>query len=189
MQLVMFLDACEHVSRICRILRQPSGHALLLGVRGSGRQSLSRLASFIMDCDSCQIEIVKGYSMNDWRDDLKTCLMKCGLEEKVQTFLLEDSQVTHEAMMEDINNVLNYGDLPNLYKKEDMEEILNCCKGPCKQMGMQPTKSNIFTAYLKRVRANLHVILAMSPIGDMFRTRLRMFPSLTNCCTINWFSE
>lgn len=66
--------------------------------------------------------------MNDWRDDLKTCLMKCGLEEKVQTFLLEDSQVTHEAMMEDINNVLNYGDLPNLYKKEDMEEILNSCK-------------------------------------------------------------
>lgn len=60
MQLVMFLDACEHVSRICRILRQPSGHALLLGVRGSGRQSLSRLASFIMDCDACQIEIVKG---------------------------------------------------------------------------------------------------------------------------------
>jgi dynein heavy chain len=29
----------------------------------------------------------------------------------------------------------------------------------------------------------------MSPIGDAFRTRLRMFPSLVNCCTIDWFSE
>ena len=37
------------------------------------------------------------------------------------------------------------------------------------------------------MRANIHLVLAMSPIGDVFRTRLRMFPSLVNCCTIDWF--
>ena len=47
MKLIMFLDACDHVARICRILRQHQGNALLLGVGGSGRQSLSKLATFM----------------------------------------------------------------------------------------------------------------------------------------------
>ena len=45
----------------------------------------------------------------------------------------------------------------------------------------------MFNFFLERVKENLHVVLAMSPIGDAFRNRLRMFPSLINCCTIDWF--
>lgn len=48
---------------------------------------------------------------------------------------------------------------------------------------------NMFKCYLDRVKQNIHVVLAMSPLGEIFRNRLRMFPSLVNCCTIDWFTE
>jgi len=189
MPLVMFFDACEHVTRICRVLRQPAGNALLLGVGGSGRQSLSRLASFIVEFDCFQIEVVKGYGMTEFKDDLKSCLMKCGNEMKTQVFLFADTQIVNEQMVEAMNNVLNSGDVPNLYKQEDMDVITLACRAACQAAGMQPTKANVFTVYLSRVKACVHVVLAFSPVGDAFRSRLRMFPSLVNCCTIDWFAE
>ena len=45
----------------------------------------------------------------------------------------------------------------------------------------------LYNKFIDRIRNNLHLVLAFSPIGDAFRNRLRMFPSLINCCTIDWF--
>lgn len=45
----------------------------------------------------------------------------------------------------------------------------------------------LYNMFIDRVRNQLHVVLCMSPIGDSFRNRLRKFPSLVNCCTIDWF--
>merc|ERR1719201_1136813 len=70
-----------------------------------------------------------------------------------------------------------------------MDAITMACRAACTQMGMPPTKANIFGIYINRVKSCVHVVLAFSPMGDAFRTRLRMFPSLVNCCTIDWFAE
>ena len=52
---------------------------------------------------------------------------------------------------------------------------------------MEMTPLSLYNFFNERVRQNLHISLAMSPIGEAFRVRLRMFPSLVNCCTIDWF--
>jgi len=189
MHLVMFGDALQHVVKIARVLRQPSGHALLLGVGGSGRQSLTRLATFIAGYQIYQIEIAKGYGMNEWRENVKECLLVAGVKNRPIVFLFNDIQIINETMLEDINGVLNSGDVPNLYNAEDLEAITSACKPECVKKRLPPTKLNIFSQYLLRVKANIHVVLCMSPLGDAFRTRLRKFPSLVNCCTIDWFQE
>lgn len=189
MHLVMFGDALMHVAKITRVLRQPSGHALLLGVGGSGRQSLTRLASFISGYKCYQIEIAKGYGMNEWRENVKECLLLAGAQNLPVVFLFNDTQIINETMLEDINGILNSGDVPNLYAAEDLETISTACRPECQRKRIPPTKLNIFAQYLMRVKANIHVVLCMSPLGSAFRTRLRMFPSIVNCCTIDWFME
>ena len=116
-------------------------------------------------------------------------LMYAGVENKQCVFLFNDIQVVFSQMLEDVNGILNSGDVPNLYGAEEIEKITDVCKPECSRKRIPATKLNIFSQFLIRVRKNIHVVLCMSPLGDAFRERLRMFPSLVNCCTIDWFSE
>ena len=151
MKLILFLDACDHVCRIARILRQPLGNAFLLGVGGSGRQSLSRLATYISSYKCYQIEVVKGYAMKDWRDNLKTVLMQGGVQGKQTAFIFVDTQIINENMLEDINTVLNSGDEPGQYKAEDEEPIMAIGRTECTRKQITVTKMNMFQQYLNNV--------------------------------------
>lgn len=63
---------------------------------GSGRQSLSRLATFMSNYKIFQIEVVKGYSMTNWREDVKKVLTQAGIDNKTTSFLFVDTQIINE---------------------------------------------------------------------------------------------
>ncbi len=78
MDLVLFQQAMEHICRITRITSLPRGNAMLVGVGGSGKQSLARLASFICGYEVFQIAVSSSYGVADFKENLLALYTKVG---------------------------------------------------------------------------------------------------------------
>uniref|UniRef100_A0A8C6DTU3 Dynein axonemal heavy chain 2 n=1 Tax=Moschus moschiferus TaxID=68415 RepID=A0A8C6DTU3_MOSMO len=189
MQLVLFREAIEHITRIVRVIGQPRGNMLLVGIGGSGRQSLARLASSICEYITFQIEVTKHYRRQEFREDIKRLYRQAGVELKATSFLFVDTQIADESFLEDINNILSSGEVPNLYKADEFEEIQMLIIDQARAEQVPESSDSLFTYLIERVRNNLHIVLCLSPVGDPFRNWIRQYPALVNCTTINWFSE
>ena len=188
MNLVLFDDALEHLTRIHRVIRMDQGHALLVGVGGSGRQSLARLAAFAAGCDVFEITLSRGYGETEFREDLKTLYHKLGLENKKMVFLFTDAHVAQEGFLELINNMLTSGMVPALFAEDEKDGILGQVRDEATKKGIPPTKEACWSYFVNKCSNNLHIVLAMSPAGDTLRNRCRNFPGLVNNASIDWFS-
>ncbi|BES91272.1 dynein heavy chain [Nesidiocoris tenuis] len=189
MNLVLFEDAMAHICRINRVMEMPRGNALLVGVGGSGKQSLSRLSAFISGLDPFQIQLKKGYSVADLKIDLGGLYNKAGLKNVGIMFLMTDSQIPDEKFLVLINDMLSSGEIPDLLADDEIDTIVNGVAPEAKGAGLQDTKENCWKFFIDRVRRNLKTILCFSPVGSTLRVRARKFPSLVNCTTVDWFME
>ncbi|TWW60421.1 Dynein heavy chain 10, axonemal [Takifugu flavidus] len=187
MNLVLFDDALEHLTRVHRLLRIDGAHALLVGVEGSGKQSLTKLAAFTAGCEVFEITLSRGYNESNFRDDLKALYLKLGIENKKTVFLFTDAHVAEEGFLELINNMLTSGMVPALFPDDEKESVLNQVRDEALQKGAGPSKETLWQYFVNKSAKNLHIVLGMSPVGDTLRIRCKNFPGLMNNTVIDWF--
>eukprot|EP00918_Siedleckia_nematoides_P047463 GHVU01103954.1.p1 GENE.GHVU01103954.1~~GHVU01103954.1.p1 ORF type:complete len:437 (-),score=89.72 GHVU01103954.1:1052-2257(-) len=187
MDLVLFEAAMQHVCRICRIITNPSGHALLVGVGGSGKQSLARLSAHICNYSTTQIAISSNYGVNELKADLQVMFNKAGVKDEGVLFLFTEGQIADERFLIYLNDLLSSGDIADLFPSEEKDRIVNNVRPAAKSAGYADTKESLWSFFIGRIRKNLHVALCFSPVGDTLRSMSRKFPGLINSTVIDWF--
>ena len=189
LELVLFEYALEHLMRINRVINMDRGSMMLVGVGGSGKQSLTRLASFIAGNFIFQITITKHYSTQNLFDDMKLLFRRAGLAGQPVTFIFTDAEVKEEGFLEYINQILSTGEVSGLFAKDEMDSIIGDIRGPAKKenKGFIDTADNLWRYFQERARNYLHIVLCMSPVGEKLSSRSRKFPGLINCTTVDWF--
>jgi dynein heavy chain len=193
MDIVLFRDAVIHISKIYRVLNLKRGHALLVGVGGSGRHSLTRLSAFIANMNADQLEIRRDFTLRDFRAKLKELYELSAFKGKwtlKTVFIFSDNDVVHESFLEDIQNTLNSGVVPNLFVTEELNRMRE--EGLIMKKYKEDGRTNeapdaVNEWFFNRVKDNMHLSICMSPVGEAFKSYIRQYPALINNTTIDWF--
>ncbi|XP_056424426.1 dynein axonemal heavy chain 14 isoform X2 [Hyla sarda] len=184
---VFFMEAVQHITRAARVFRQPGGHMMMVGLDGTGKVSSAALACYISNCKIFRLSITQAYGHTEFREDLKKVYKEAGLLGHSVVLLIQDSNIIQDSFLEDINCILNSGDVPDMFDKDELDGLLVELKAEAVEANMSDSPQSMLSFFMKRVRCNLHLVLSLSPAGQTFREHCRTHPSLVNCCTIDWY--
>ena len=183
MNLVLSKDAIYYKSRVYRIITLKRGNAFLVDVGGSGRYSVTHLSSYLNSMTVFQVQVTKGFGLRNFRDFLKNVYERAGFRgkrNKESVFIFFENDIVQESFLEDVNNMLSSGMVPNLYSNEKLSQIREEIQPEYKNKGgTLDTNDSINDFFLSRVKDNFHVAISVSPLDTALKDYCKMYPALS----------
>ncbi|TVY72993.1 Dynein heavy chain [Fusarium oxysporum f. sp. cubense] len=188
--LILFNDVLEHVLRIDRVFRQPQGHLILIGVSGSGKTTLSRFVAWMNGLKVFQIKVHGKYSAEDFDDDLRDVLRRCGCKGEKICFIMDESNVLDSGFLERMNTLLANAEVPGLFEGDEYAALMTACKEGAQRQNLHlDSPEELYKWFTQQIVKNLHVVFTMNPPEDGLSSKAATSPALFNRCVLNWFGD
>ncbi|KAK7218812.1 hypothetical protein V2G26_006815 [Clonostachys chloroleuca] len=188
--LILFDDVLEHVLRIDRVFRQPQGHLILIGVSGSGKTTLSRFVAWMNGLRVFQIKVHGKYSGEDFDEDLREVLRRCGCKGEKICFIMDESNVLDSGFLERMNTLLANAEVPGLFEGDDYAALMTACKEGAQRQNLHlDSPEELYKWFTQQIVKNLHVVFTMNPPEDGLGGKAATSPALFNRCVLNWFGD
>ena len=188
--LILFDDVLEHVLRIDRVFRQPQGHLILIGVSGSGKTTLSRFVAWMNGLRVFQIKVHGKYSGEDFDEDLRDVLRRCGCKGEKICFIMDEANVLDSGFLERMNTLLANAEVPGLFEGDDYAALMTACKEGAQRQNLHlDSPEELYKWFTQQIVKNLHVVFTMNPPEDGLSSKAATSPALFNRCVLNWFGD
>ena len=191
-ELILFDYSLKHLLRIDRILTKTGEHAVLVGLTGSGRQSLVNIASYIKKFKIFKTrtkEEVEEYGHKEWLKDIQELYLQAGLRMEDTIFMLNDNNINDEQMYVDLNCIISSGIVYNLFSTEDKLSTIANLKQikEYDELNLNDDEQ-VWDAFIHKTMDKCRVFIVMNPLNPSFAKTLRSFPALTNTA-IDWYEQ
>ncbi len=188
--LVLFNDVLEHALRIDRVFRQAQGHLILIGTSGSGKTTLSRFVAWMNGLFIFQIKVHGRYSAEDFDDDLRGVLRRCGTQSQKICFIMDESNILDSGFLERMNTLLANGEVPGLFEGDEYASLMTACREGAQRQGLLlDSQEELYKWFTQQIVRNLHVVFTMNPPQEGLSSKAATSPALFNRCVLNWMGD
>lgn len=188
--LILFNDVLEHVLRIDRVFRQPQGHLILIGVSGSGKTTLSRFVAWMNGLKVYQIKVHGKYSGEDFDEDLRNVLRRCGCKGEKICFIMDEANVLDSGFLERMNTLLANAEVPGLFEGDEYASLMTAIKEGAQRQGtILDSQEELYKWFTGQIVKNLHVVFTMNPPEEGLSSKAATSPALFNRCVLNWMGD
>ena len=176
--LVLFQEAVTDIIKISRVLQVTGGHGLLVGVGGSGKRSLTRLASRLAHVDLREIRHDNPNDTTEFSETLKSICREAGVKGLVVAVMITEPLLASSYVMHIVNSMMSGGGMGGLFSKNEKEQMCQAVKAEVRRSGEMDTAENCWAHFNKEVLRNIHIVCTVSPASKIFRQQFVRYPSL-----------
>nr|XP_045615668.1 dynein axonemal heavy chain 7-like isoform X1 [Procambarus clarkii] len=184
LNLVTFKYVVNHITRICRVLGRAGGHLMLVGMGGSGRRSLARLATHICGHKLAYPQITAQDGYAELQKVLKKALIRAGVDEKATVVVVGDSVLHHPTVLHMLNTLILTGDVPNLLPPEDYSYLMERLRLSTEDRKV--SEADLWKEQMQRVADLVHIVV-MCPPSAVLRHILTHYTAFATRVTMDYF--